>query len=538
MIAIRQRAEVRPLRTVSGGLMDRMSWHGVALGVWGVVGVMIAMGVPAPSGLLAQARSDSAAVAAITTDTGDFAPGHRDFTRYTDPDWCLIATDQTQGVLLGTLAVKTSLDTLRPVQDTVGIQAVAAVARACGATFLRTDTASRDRNALLRLAILAQDDSMAHVLLLRGFPTGAGASADLLALTEEALPALEARPPRFAVVESLVARLEALHDPSTHFMLLKADSALLDLAWRNGDTAQSRRLAERLFALEPELPKSTLEGSMEGHGDLFEVYRKMMALAMTQGREAMARVAQRYAQDYHRAQLDPTRLQILINEVSNYVLDTTWTAPEPPLHADAWFPAVAGDTIRPVPGKVNLYVVGLPGPTVAERLHRWLAQYGAQGLVVTIVVESGGTPYNDIWVFAPSASDEEARLQWYVQTYLQLPVTVAVQRVHNTWRPMPDGRRIDTVAFAFAQRCGKYSGIDFWDHNLMVLVGREGRGSGCIPFQRTEDGYSRKLAEDFENSLRWAMAQSAVAPSSPLPPVGPTAAASGPAPLVTRPNHP
>src|SRR5579863_8208592 len=87
-----------------------------------------------PLGLGAQPPVDMAQLATITTDTGAFAPGNRDFTRYDTPGLCLVAAVIVQAYSQRTLAATIQASN-NYWTDTVGAGETATVARACGVRF-------------------------------------------------------------------------------------------------------------------------------------------------------------------------------------------------------------------------------------------------------------------------------------------------------------------------------------------------------------------------------------------------------------------
>src|ERR1035437_7796607 len=95
------------------------------------------------------AITDSARLATITTDTGAFAPGHRDFSRYDTPGLCLAAAKWTRHVLHRTLEAHDSLFLLRetPERDILGSGGTAAIAQTCATHLQGTDTTT-DRGRL------------------------------------------------------------------------------------------------------------------------------------------------------------------------------------------------------------------------------------------------------------------------------------------------------------------------------------------------------------------------------------------------------
>jgi hypothetical protein len=154
------------------------------------------------------------ALAAITTDTGDFAPGHRDFSRYATPTWCLLAVQQDQATRRNPLSTQTALDTLdlvvgRPRLEDTLFARVARVARACTAQFPVAKTGPNELSALYMVAVVARDDALTDAVLrqlLTLAPTDA-VRLDLLvwAIEQE----ITAQPTRVAAADSLMAQLDA-----------------------------------------------------------------------------------------------------------------------------------------------------------------------------------------------------------------------------------------------------------------------------------------------------------------------------------------
>ena len=161
----------------------------------------------------------------------------------------------------------------------------------------------------------------------------------------------------------------------------------------------------------------------------------------------------------------------------------------PRLQADYWFPAPErppSDTVRPVPGKVNLICsAGIPKEdtsgvsgsdysaiALADNIRYWLQRYGAKNLEVTIVWPVADTPlppppgyngwYAGRWQQAKWQQSELGHKKlaelwrWYVQDHEKLPVTVAVQVPHLTWRQTPDGHRVQVKQLQFN---------DFWNYD-------------------------------------------------------------------------
>ena len=110
----------------------------------------------------------SVALAGITTDTGSFALGHQEFSRYTTPLSCVAAATWASQAARMNAAVRTILDTLQDASaDTIGLGEVRRVAQACGARFTLANTEAKYWPALFQLAWAAQNDSFAHAVFTR-----------------------------------------------------------------------------------------------------------------------------------------------------------------------------------------------------------------------------------------------------------------------------------------------------------------------------------------------------------------------------------
>lgn len=167
--------------------------------------------------------------------------------------------------------------------------------------------------------------------------------------------------------------------------------------------------------------------------------------------------------------------------------------PAPRLQADAWFPPPgrpSSDTIRPVPGKVNLICTGgeptddtVPRPPewgrapsqsdLTAEIRHWLKKYGARNLEVTIVYPvdyDSSFSWNTVegaqarW---PGPGKGAEWWRWYIQEHEHLPVTVAVQRHSPQWRETSDRQRVSTPTLQFN---------DFWMHDpgITHTWGRDG----------------------------------------------------------------
>lgn len=193
-------------------------------------------------------------LASITTDTGDFAPGHRDFTHYTTPWLCVAAATTTTDVLRNPLPALLSYDSLRhqPDRDTLPAQA-RAIARACGAKFTLANTSADDWAVLFDLALLAGDDSLAQAIVARRVATASPKGRDTVWLQTlrvylgEPVDGLNsAEPARPGLAQALVAQIDRQGDAQAR---LDAHTALIGYATRVKDLAWAFREAHQLQPL-------------------------------------------------------------------------------------------------------------------------------------------------------------------------------------------------------------------------------------------------------------------------------------------------
>lgn len=415
----------------------------------------------------------SVQLARITTDTGAFAPGHRDWTRYETLDLCLAAARDARQTLRRSLATQ-ALRQHSIEYDTVGNGGTALVARACGARFTLRTVAPSDLSRLFTLAIAEQNDSLVQAVLPVLIASQGGewvqAMTELLAYgwrTE---------------AETLVARVDA-RGPSVRWPRF-----VLHLCLWNG-SCTVRRSGETLIgsvgALDSlahvlKLGREVLAGAGAFEGNI-EVYKALMNWAAYNAPDSIPVFAVRARHDFDRfkdvrgrndlenvafRQYDSASVNALVQLMAppwfTFIPATGKGVAAPRLRADYWFPAPghpASDTIRPAPGHVNLICSGaLPsdnaytenGEISAEQAHvikDLMARYGSAGLTVTLVrIAKGYTHFkfagagiqND-WHAYATPTEEAQRWRWYAQTYEGLPVTVAVQVQPDTW--LPDGRR-------------------------------------------------------------------------------------------------
>lgn len=439
-----------------------------------------------PRALPNTTRLDSlpARLATITTDTGAFAPGRRNFADYDAPGLCLAAATWTRTLLQRSMEAQEYHDAmlLIPERDTVGATGVAAVARACQAHLTLAHLPKTEVDEAFQLALLAQNDSLAHAIVAQQVAR-AVTLTDTISIVSAVLEAyLTARPVRTASAQALVASFDAFGRPA-HVARQLLHVILLNFYTRYQDTALLREEANRMITLSQQVPPTDVD-EFDAIGD---AYNALIALAVfahsdsvpileTQAREALHTLltpsfAKTFNEEIRRKTGETWDLHRDRAEIDKMIAAPLWyeqiqvLAQEPVQRfpADYWFPSpgsASSDTVRPVPGKVNLIcMTGGPdgnqsadlfdwqmfGADLARHLRRWMARYGSQGLVVTVVAAVDGqytydqdNPLNQVFSSAGAGAEFWRR---YVQDYEHLPVAVAVQVFkHRTWLPAPDGR--------------------------------------------------------------------------------------------------
>lgn len=441
-----------------------------------------------PWGLAAQAPT--ARLATITTDTGAFAPGHRDFARYTTPMLCLTMARLTQATFRRSLTEQLKSDTLQ--EDTVGLGKTAPLVRACGARFTIANTQPRALETLFDLALFEDDAPLAQAVLTT-MVARAPTRAARIALWETGLSSYLRLGWRGAGA-ALLAQVDALGpdgqlaQAELHFIMLHAYEARMQ-SGGPADTVAFRAEVERVLQL---IHAGTMKEDGERYGMELYSFKRLMEMMFWEHPDSIPALALRIQRALDNDQpwtatdhdWQPWRtfttaqvIERLLPRWAN-VQQLRGVGETPRLQADFWFPPPgqpASDTVRPVPGKVNLICLGgwlsdfvTPGTEdrfnvvypQLRRIRRWLARYGADHLAVTLVWPAEGYTYYDFFplnmfrLFQTPA--EEAQFwRWYVQEYAQVPVTVAVQVRHQRWLPAPDGRRLPGVKIQFNA---------FWQH--------------------------------------------------------------------------
>ena len=402
--------------------------------------------------------------------------------------------------------------------DTLGVGHTATIAQACGSRFTLANTPPGEWFDLFELAVQEQNDSLAQEVLARLVARDArpGARDDTYVLGMRTYLAFG----RVAAAKALLVQVDALGS-TARALQFKVHGQMLRSSENAGDTVRVHQEAEQQIA--QGMKRIPHEPS---YGYVLEGYRALMGLAVPEhdtSLPALAIRAQKDLQQFTPADQYQFRPQDR-GDWATFSVDTVisrlapkWyaslrydTGPQAPhLQAAYWFPApgrATSDTVFPVPGKVNLICTGgeptdfsewvfengqVTGYMLAAHVRRWLHLYGSKGLVVVLVHDAKGYQWLDAgvsrevgWFATPG---DEARLwRWYEQDYHHLPVTMAVQIVHSTWLPQPDGRRMTESPLMYGWYYDHYAGNvgggykfaparDNDAHGACTVIGRTGR---------------------------------------------------------------
>lgn len=405
----------------------------------------------------------------ITTDTGDFAPGHRDFARYEAPAQCYAAVMWTEIVHRRLWVLHTDSNRYRTLRDTVGGAAVAAVARACSAR-IPTAMAQQDPDLMFKLAMAQNDLLLARTWFAQVLRHPQGAEVeDLLQYSLDSV-----HPANIAAVRIFLAQLDSL-GPAARMLQLRGQATFL-VFWEHGkDTVPIHQTAEAL--LQRAHASAAMTWSKDERKLVDTAYRALLGLAWATQSDSVLPLARRFCQDDTSNFVgsvqcndirDPAKTSGLLSQLKQSELQ--WSHVQP-LIADAWYLAPGADTLVPCPGSVSLLIElpTVPQPILtaptrngedsvidAIRFHvrEWLAEYGGLGLRVTAFhTTSGRVVLKGLQTFPAEAQT----MRWYIQDYLHLPVTVAVINAYaSAWRPAPDGRAIFPTDRVLYERSGKW----------------------------------------------------------------------------------
>ena len=426
--------------------------------------------LPLSSSLRGEALSPSDSLQSAPVDTGDFAPGPSDFSRYTVPGLCDGAARYTSAVVRRTGAAQAVLDTIRdraPTHDTLPAAAISA-ARRCATRFTVAAVPPAELSDLFTLALLTGNDSMAHMVVQRRL-TLAHDVAQRDTVFEAAISGyLAAAPARLVAAEALVVQVDGLGTAAQSTRLAMHDS-LLAFAMSTYDTVHIRREANRLIALGHEVPVSAIQYDYD---PITKAYTGLLAIAFVAHPDSLSAIAAAAKGDLQRfppGRTFPPGKPYWGGEVLDYktasvdkVLDALSPLSDPnalgqrapQLSATYWFPK-AHSVWPPGGGAVSLIVYGGYGVCLGDIAGGWafnmcggfgelhagalakIARYTSQGIPTTIALESwkggmGGVPR--------SALANADTLEWYYRDHLKLPVNVAVVVDSLKQIPAPDGR--------------------------------------------------------------------------------------------------
>lgn len=493
---------------------------------------------------------DRTTLATITTDTGAYAPGHHDFSRYTTPGLCQAAAEHErfyhqngkvyQARVLAQYLSDSGQLRFAGDPDTVGAAETAVVARACGARFTLASTPAGDRGDLFLLALHQKNDSLAQTILatlaahertadernaiwLMGFQSmltlGHRTAAEALRARFRTR-ALADRQLQLQMLDALIAHDSLANDA---VRLRQETGQIIDLAKVGPDSVSSRRSLETAYETLLELAAD------DGHPD------SLITIALRAKRDLS-----RFSKDvagypWGTKPVDSVLAQLAPDWYNVMQTDLHLHHHAPRLQADYWFPAPGSapdDTLRPVPGKINvicLNALETPFPNdVARRggpvgvqgrntyASRWLKKYEAAGVVFTMVEDAhgylddnklpievdGGRPYR-----VTTPADEAQIWHWWWHVYTGWPGAVAIQTAHPQWLPLPDGRRwtetgiqyVDFVNGRIDNRMRYLPGSTFAMAGACAVIGRD----GTILYD--QDSWQGGENAEIERVLNWTL---------------------------------
>jgi hypothetical protein len=436
----------------------------------------------------------------ITTDTGAFAPGGRDFSRFTLPEQCVGAVQEATDDARHSLAVRYRLLTLQdsaPELDTLP-QAAVRIARACGARFALAQTAPTDLPSLFTLALMQGNDTLANAVLHRQLSAATTPDTQEAVLADAVWRYLTAEPARVAAAEVACAVADSIAKKHQENSLPVHDT-LLSYARRTFNRPLIRRVANRIIDMGHVVPFAKIQYQYQ---PLVAAYSALLEVAFFESPDSLTAITQRAKADLSRfppgRQFPPgygyagwaaNYKKATIEEIKNGLLGfdpgtRAGGAELPPIEAAYWFPAKVpawpprGHVSlliydRSVPGCVrgdmNILIYPLHGcGMIHTYLPQWTAQYGSAGFDLTMIVNTKGYAVRSI---ALSPAAEADTIAWYLRTYRKLPATVAVVQSAVRWQvPLPDGRReLDDTT----QLGTKDIQLD-WKRILTILYGRDG----------------------------------------------------------------
>lgn len=507
-------------------------------------------------------------LATINTDTGEFAPGYRDFSRYTDTHLCWIASESKAATVNNRLSERASFDALQlqPARDSQAVE-FSPVADACLTQFFtRHSMREFERPALhelLRVAVRAADSSLARAIVAQQLARAKNARdrnlervndiRELLSLDADpstkglsigirSLPAdvIYSQLENLAVATELSAAIDTMTTVTPREQM-EVHFYWLAYAQRIRDTLDVQIEANHILMLARRLPpeqlgnRNDLSTGTGAGAEMDAAYRALIALRYRYGGgssrsvKSLTEVAEQARTDY--GHLVPTYVLDLADPVPFFhkPLDTILyeLAPQevrqqldsiraPKLMAAYWFPVLGNDTIQPMSGKLSLWIYlparnthdnrieeGFGGwDMAATAIRQWLGKFGSVLTVTVVATTQGGSFWEGI--VPPIREAEEAR--WYVQEYLHLPVTVAVQQQQFILLPRPDERRFADCPLWQEINCNDWFGhtfpklwqrfpIDLRGEAGIVLTDRTGHVLYAMPYDEIEGAGGHPFAD-------------------------------------------
>lgn len=469
--------------------------------------------------ICAAAQSTSAyhatmAQSEVAADTGDFAMGNRDFSRYVSPVMCVQAAQLTAHRLASPIKVQAANAVLRytPFRDSIP-SGVIATARACGTRFSASDPQFTGPYGLANLrswfvlSLLAMHDALADTIqrrILDSATTGEARNRTSLWVLDQYL---QARPVRLETAKALAAKIDASGRPNLLTSVLGHDR-LLNLADTAFDRTMIQDEADRIIALGAGFAaqEQCLTGGITA---VIHAFTSELTVAAIDRSNALAGVIGRLQThfripavqecvemrkntmfplpDYSKMSEAEIVRSILAENVGLTSVLQEQVTKQGLITGPQWFPATGQDGKVPVPGKATM-IVFLPTDIrwraeeyepANTTLRRWIARYGPAGLAVAVLAAPHG---NALWGGPESSEQLGKSFDWYYHDYLHLPVTFGLDtasRLPDT--PEPDGRvHYDTSALEGAWRIWfsqtKNNSPNYWYRNdgLVMFVDKTG----------------------------------------------------------------
>jgi hypothetical protein len=408
-------------------------------------------------------------LATITTDTGAFSPGNKNFSRYT-PWMCVAAVHQEQQVIHRSLSDLNHYEWLQvfaPERDTIAM-AARTIAQKCERRFLLSKSPSTDLPALFTLALMAGHDSLARTVLLRQLAEAKDSAQRQKVLADAVDGYVKAEPARLADATWAADKADSFA-LAEHANSLPVHLPLLYSASLAFDQPRLRAEARRILALGKQLDFHAIRYE---DVPLIMAWMEVCKVAFVEHPDSVLALVQQAKTDLSRFPLGPTFppgitwtpwqafdfAHASIPRVRNFMLPFNpdrYQGPNafPAIDAQYWFPSAP--KLWPPHGAVTLvlYDFGcVRGPVVEPRfgpqnvcalfnstIPEWQAKYGSQFELTVVEVTAGHVLRGNVLTSAQEADS----IAWYYRTYKKDSATrVAVVRgAQMEIVPSPDGRQ-------------------------------------------------------------------------------------------------